>query len=299
MTGDAHRASVPRVSGDPLLEGVLFDAGLTLIHERTAARDVAAEVLEGLAVPFEPDALERAMAVSMGQIAAQWHYGDWWLSESSVRRLFTAGYREGLKLLPVLASDDAERVRVAAAIHDAYVDARHWRAYDDVAPALDALWRAGVPMGVVSDWGHGLEAILLELELGRYFEFVLVSARIGFGKPDPTVFNLARARLGARAERTVYVGDTYVKDVFGARAGGLVPILLDRRGGLPAMDCVVVRDLLEAASVLGAVPPDPPGAGRIRSRPSPVQHARRPVAAHAQDRPLIPPSPGAHGRRSP
>ena len=43
-------------------------------------------------------------------------------------------------------------------------------------------------MGVVSDWGHGLEAIVLELELGRYLRFLVVSSRLGITKPDPSVF---------------------------------------------------------------------------------------------------------------
>lgn len=263
MNLEARRARPPHVGGSPPLEGVLFDAGLTLIHERSPAHEVAAEVLGAIGVPFAASALEEAMADAGRRVAGQWHRGDWWLSEASVRRLFTAGYHAGLARLPALADDEAARVRAAAAIYDAYVDARHWRAYDDVLPALTALGAAGVPLAVVSDWGHGLEAILLELELGQHVAFVLVSARIGIGKPDPAGFNMALARLGTRPERTVYIGDTYIKDVLGARAAGMVPILLDRGGALPAMDCAVVRDLTEAAALLGVASKARLGSERI------------------------------------
>lgn len=298
MTPEAHRSALPRAGGEPPLEGVLLDAGLTLIHERTPATEVAAEVLDALGVPHAPDALARAMATSMRHVASRWHHGDWWWSEDRVLALFTDGYREGLAHLPALARDEALRARVARGIHDAYVDARHWRAFDDVVPALAALHEAGIPMGVVSDWGHGLEAILLELELGRYLGFVLVSARIGIGKPDPAVFRMALARLGSRAERTVYVGDTYIKDVFGARAAGLVPLLLDRRGELPAMDCAVARDLREATAALGVPAGGAPFERIPEARPG-VEHPRwNGGATSASPAPTLPSS-GAHGRRAP
>jgi len=299
VSDNASRARLPRVGGHPPLEGVLFDAGLTLIHERTPAREVAAEVLERLGIPFEPAALEQAMAMAMADIASRWHRGDWWVAEASVRRLFTAGYDQGLAPLPALAAEPTLRARAAASIYDAYVDARHWRAFDDVLPALRALGAADVPMAVVSDWGHGLEAILLELELGQAFAFVLVSARIGIGKPDPAVFNLALARLGARAERTVYIGDTYVKDVFGARAAGIVPILLDRRGDLPAMDCVVVRDLVDAVDRLGAKTTRPPATPRTPAAAPPVVHTRPATTVVVPGRPFIPTSSLPHPPRTP
>jgi len=293
----SHRAVLPRVDGDSPLEGVLFDAGLTLIHERTPAALVAAEVLAGHGVDASPEGLARAMDRSMRHVAARWHSGDWWLSEASVRELFMAGYLVGLEDLPGLERDDALRARLARGIYESYVDARHWRAFDDVVPALSALHEMGIPLGVVSDWGHGLEAILLELELGRYLAFVLVSARIGIGKPDPAVFRMALARLGSRAERTVYVGDTYVKDVFGARAAGLAPLLLDRDGALPDMDCAVVRDLIEAATLLG-LSPGAAASGRIHEASSDVQQPRLAEPAQGASQPPTPPSSRPHGRHA-
>jgi FMN phosphatase YigB (HAD superfamily) len=111
-------------------------------------------------------------------------------------------------------------------------------------------------MGVVSDWGHGLEAILLELELGRYFEFVVVSSRLRVAKPDPRVFNMALARVDARSDQAVYIGDTYVKDVIGARAAGIAPVLLDRSGRAPEVDCPRIESLDELLELVGADRPD-------------------------------------------
>jgi putative hydrolase of the HAD superfamily len=47
-------------------------------------------------------------------------------------------------------------------------------------------------------------------------------------KPDPQIFRIALERMDARAESAVFVGDVPSVDVVGARAAGLIPILLDR-----------------------------------------------------------------------
>ena len=57
-------------------------------------------------------------------------------------------------------------------------------------------------------------------------------------------------------ERAVYVGDTYLKDVLGARAAGLAPVLLDRSGAAIVQDCPVVGDLRELVPLLGLAPAD-------------------------------------------
>lgn len=252
----------PRVGGDPPLEAVLFDAGLTLIHDTTPAADVAAEVFARRGIPCDADALAAAMATAMGSLDGRWHRGDWWLAESGVRRLFLDAYERGLRELPSLRGRRALRDDLATGIYESYLDATHWSLFPDVMPTLDALRAAGLRMSVISDWGHGLEGILLELELGAYFEFLLVSSRLGIAKPDPRIFELALDRLGVAPHAAVYVGDTYVKDVFGARAAGIAPVLLDRADVLPGMDCAVVRDLAELLSVVGLAGEDAAPAAR-------------------------------------
>ncbi len=246
--------TVPHLDGSPPLEAVVFDAGLTLIQTATPATEVARSVLEDQAVPFEAPDLAQAMDDAQAHLEATWHRGDWWASEAAVRDLFVSAYRQGLPRLPSVGHDTALADRLAAAIYDGYQDTRHWGLYPDVVPTLEALRRAGLCMGIISDWGHGLEAIVLELELHAYLEFLVVSSRVGVSKPDPAVFAMALDRIGVLPERAIYVGDTYLKDVLGARAAGLAPVLLDRSGSAIAHDCQVVGDLRELLPLVGAAP---------------------------------------------
>lgn len=234
-----------------LPEAVLFDAGLTLIRTASTTAQVAEPVLARSGVPFTPDSLRRAMTAADARVEAQWTQGDWFASERTVRLLFVSAYRAALAELPGVVGDADLAAHLADSIYDSYNDTQHWTLYPDVLPTLEALRGAGVQMGVVSDWGHGLEAIALELELGRYLRFMVVSSRFGLTKPDPAVFAMALERIGVRATDAVYVGDTYVKDVLGARAAGIQPVLLDRAGAAPDVDCPVVSTLTEVLPLIG------------------------------------------------
>jgi len=251
ISGHVPPAAIPRVGATPPLAAVLFDAGLTLIRSATPTAVVAAEVLAAAGLEVHATDLERAMAAAESDLEARWHGGDWWASERSVRALFVHAYEAGLAGLPDVRLTPDRGARLAAAMYEAYLDTRHWALFPDVLPALNALRAAGIQMGVVSDWGHGLEAILLELELGSYFEFLVVSSRLGVSKPSPHVFDMALGRIGVGPRQAIYVGDTYVKDVLGARSAGLTPVLLDRRGVAPPLDCIVIGSLAALLPLVG------------------------------------------------
>jgi putative hydrolase of the HAD superfamily len=52
------------------------------------------------------------------------------------------------------------------------------------------------------------------------FEAVFVSGEVGVAKPDPAVFDMVLEQLDATAASTVMIGDTWERDVLGARSAG-------------------------------------------------------------------------------
>jgi putative hydrolase of the HAD superfamily len=212
---------------------------------------VARQALEACGVPAAQDDLESAMAIAESQIQARWMGTQWWASDRMVRELFTSAYQAGLPSVPEVGDDSELAARLATAIYDTYHDTSHWSLYPDVLPTLEALRSAGIALGIVSDWGHGLIALVLELGLSDYLEFVVVSSRIGVAKPDPEVFRLALARIDVAPEAAAYIGDTYIKDVMGARAAGLAPVLLDRNREMAVVDCPTISSLTEVLPLLG------------------------------------------------
>lgn len=73
---------------------------------------------------------------------------------------------------------------------------------------------------VVSNFDTRLRLILRDLGIDHLFDAVIVSAEVGFEKPNPVVFEAAFEALGVTPEETVHVGDDRRNDLYGARAAG-------------------------------------------------------------------------------
>ena len=110
-----------------------------------------------------------------------------------------------------------------------------------IEESFAALWRLaqrGVPIGIVSNANGQVEGTLAAegvCQVGRGagvpVSCVIDSHVAGVAKPDPAIFVPALAALGGVArERVAYVGDSYINDVEGASAAGLVPLQLDPYG---------------------------------------------------------------------
>jgi putative hydrolase of the HAD superfamily len=96
-----------------------------------------------------------------------------------------------------------------------------------------------------------LEQLLEALELQAFFDVTVISGVEGVEKPDAEIFRIALARAGATAERAVYVGDNPVFDVDAARAVGMIPVLIDRRGRHPDSDSIRITSLEDLPAVIG------------------------------------------------
>ena len=114
-----------------------------------------------------------------------------------------------------------------------------------VADALAALRARGVRLIVVSNSDGRLQALMRDAGLAGYFDLIVDSADAGVEKPDPRIFTHALARLGAVPADAAHVGDFYEIDVMGARAAGLLPVLLDPFDLDTDRDCRRIRTLQE------------------------------------------------------
>ncbi len=112
------------------------------------------------------------------------------------------------------------------------------RLYGDTVPVLEALRDRGYRLGLISNTPWGTPDYLWEKQLRRfgltdYFAARLFSSGIGYRKPDPRIFQAGLRALEAGADEAVYVGDSPVFDVAGARTAGLKAILIQRDPPFP------------------------------------------------------------------
>jgi len=138
------------------------------------------------------------------------------------RRILASGRELGLNL-------DADALRTIA-----FETARAWQQHvpldPEAIPVLEKL-RTDKTLALISDFDHPpyVRSILSEHSLERFFSAVVISASVGYKKPDPRIFEIALAQTGLRPEEVVYIGDT-ANDIIGAKAAGMHPILIQRDG---------------------------------------------------------------------
>jgi len=83
-------------------------------------------------------------------------------------------------------------------------------------------------LGLISNFTHApvIYKSLRKLDLCKHFNAIVVSEEVGWRKPSPQIFKAALTRLQVRAEEVVYVGDSPIEDVKGAKEAGLTTIFV-------------------------------------------------------------------------
>jgi HAD superfamily hydrolase (TIGR01549 family) len=231
---------------------VIYDVGGTLLYPAPPIEELCAfaEQTGGFTLPHPR--LEAAMP-ELRHFLAQHDrpLASLWASPQRLDAAWQAYYATALRDAGVDAPWE-HLLAVGARITEWYAHPDRWAVYPDVAHTLAEAGRRGYRQGVVSDWGPDLVPILQALGLTAWFDFVVASAVTGYAKPSPEIFAHAVARADARPDQCLYVGDTYMQDVIGARTAGLLAVLVDRDGAAPRLDCPVVRSLDHIFAVIDA-----------------------------------------------
>jgi len=207
------------------IRAVFLDIGDTVMRPNPSWEAVYAIAFREFGVDVEIGELYAALRRA-------YHHGGWGMEggfepteETSFQRTIAidaAAIAElGLEPMP-----DAFYRRLA----DLFMVTSHWHIFPDAYPALAALRERGLTIGAVSNWVWNLPELLHSLDLVRHFDFIAASARIGFEKPHPAIFEWAIRQAGVEPKAIVHVGDHLDADVGGAKGVGIEGILIDRFG---------------------------------------------------------------------
>jgi FMN phosphatase YigB (HAD superfamily) len=147
-------------------------------------------------------------------------------------------------------TDAAFLAELGRRARNAFHDPATYTIFPEVFETLKTLRRTVPRLGILSNWGWHLPELCEQLGLAPYFDFVVVSARVGCSKPNPCIFREMLRQAGSTPERTLHVGDSLAADVRGAQAVGITGVLLDRAGVVTPDDYAVVRSLDEILTLL-------------------------------------------------
>ncbi|RME09930.1 MAG: HAD family hydrolase [Ardenticatenia bacterium] len=227
------------------IRAVIFDVGGTLIYPVVDPL----RILHDAGFAIEPHVFSAALRRTFNE-----HFWprtgrdlDMWGDDDLIRTYWREFYAH---LFSLLGLPKEAWTALADRIQDHYWQPDGWTPFPETHTVLEQLKTAGFILGALSDWNSQLPRILDHLDLHAYFDFVVVSALHGVGKPSPLLFDIALRRSGVRAEEAIYVGDTYMTDIMGARASGLHPVLIDRSQRPAPADCDVIRSLDELLPLL-------------------------------------------------
>lgn len=237
--------NTPLVPADHRIRLVLFDVGGTLVETQPSAQELISRVLREHGLQLAANDLARAEPLAWQAVAGRLPFQRYGQEES--RAFWDAFYAALLTALGV-----EPRPAVRAALYAEFQRLENWRLYPDVVPTLQELRERGFRLGVVSNWEEWLEELLLALEIHPLFDAIVASGPFGRAKPHPSIFQRALALAGDVAPAaTVHVGDSPRDDVAGARAAGIRPILLDRRGRHGELPLERISSLAELPERLG------------------------------------------------
>jgi putative hydrolase of the HAD superfamily len=207
----------------PAPKAILFDLGDTILREGDYEPLVGITHLFGLAGPQAGVDLESACADSMALLSEVRGNRDSGITEFP--------FQSWLRLVVDQFCGERDISLADAEIEFWKVSAR-MEPQPGIAAVLARLAERKIPCAVVSN--AMFSARLLAWELARHgfgdaFQFVMSSADYGVQKPHPAIFRAAAARLGLDPVEIWFVGDSYRKDVQGARNAGMTGIWYNPR----------------------------------------------------------------------
>ncbi|MEO8247320.1 MAG: HAD-IA family hydrolase [Chloroflexota bacterium] len=208
----------------PPLRAVFLDIGDTVMRPNPSWEHV-------YAIAFAEQGIEVDIADLDRALRAAYHHGGWGLgepfepSEAESFRRSAAIDQAAIAELGIGPMPDEFFRR----LHELFMLTSHWHVFPDAYELLPALRERGITIGAVSNWVWDLPELLHALDLVRYFDFIVASARVGFEKPHRGIFEYALERAGVAPDEAIHVGDHVDADVAGATALGIGAVLIDRR----------------------------------------------------------------------
>jgi len=134
-------------------------------------------------------------------------------------------------------------------LFDHFREAAAWDLLPHVRETLAQLADMSIPCSIVSDMDSRLLPLLRSLEIDEYFAGVFLSFRTGYCKPDARLFTTACQVSRVAPRDVVHVGDSWRKDVLGARDAGLQAVWLRPQGSDDA-HAPWIADLLQLPRLL-------------------------------------------------
>jgi len=117
------------------------------------------------------------------------------------------------------------KIERAAALRLDYTS-RTMIARPDAVETLTILRQRGYKTALISDCSHETPAVWKQTPFATLFDVTVFSCVAGMKKPDPRIYRLATEGLGVKPQDCLYIGDGSSRELTGARAAGMHPVMI-------------------------------------------------------------------------
>ncbi|MCT2535205.1 HAD family hydrolase [Aquibacillus koreensis] len=125
---------------------------------------------------------------------------------------------------------DEQKARV---FHETYVaEQQRITLFSEVEQLLDVLVQEGKELAILTNGDEEHQAMKIkQLGLTRWFpeENIFISGAHGHAKPKREIFEIMESKMGLDKSKTVYIGDSFEKDVVGAKQVGWKAVWMNHR----------------------------------------------------------------------
>ena len=189
------------------IQAILFDFGGTLDGNGLHWRERAYRFIQSKFPHVTREEFDRADRASVAKFVASGDGRKFGLRQTA-DAIFTGIY-EGLELDPNIRD-----LFLHNFCHDAEMSLHRNRQWL-------ATLRADYRLGVISNNFGNTKGWCDDYDLSPLLEVIVDSTIIGIKKPDSGIFRAALSQLDISANEAIYVGDTYLDDMVGAKSVGM------------------------------------------------------------------------------
>src|SRR5699024_11137067 len=104
--------------------------------------------------------------------------------------------------------------------------------FPEIKQLLDGLYAKGCQLAILTNGEENHQLMKIkQLQLDKWIpeQRIIISGSHGYAKPKQEIFDIVEQRLKCDPSKTIYIGDSYEKDIVGAKQAGWQAIWMNHR----------------------------------------------------------------------